>query len=403
MEISTDQNQLSGVWSRDALWVTDTLPEAALFLDGERRLIHANPAARSLACAFDDGGRPYVLLDLVPEQAWQLLAEEGSWLGTVAFNDVQLHCSLRRMRGGDGRIMASFFEKDSQDDARDLQRRHHALETAYRQLAGTQEQLLHSEKLASIGQLAAGVAHEINNPIGYVHSNLATLQEYTEGIVAMLGDYAAAVSSAPAEQVAALAQARQTHDIDFIISDLPQLMTESREGIERVIRIVQDLKELSRVDRDKQMRPADVLKGLESTLNIVWNDLKYKARIERLLTELPPVECHLSEINQVFMNLLINAGHAIEGQGVITLGSGVNESEVWVSVSDNGIGIGEEHLRSIFDPFFTTKPAGRGTGLGLAIVRSIMDKHHGRVEVSSDPGQGSTFRVVLPLVQPDAG
>lgn len=400
MEISTDQNQLSGVWSRDALWVTDTLPEAALFLDGERRLIHANPAARSLACMFDDSRGPHQLLDLVPECAWQLLAQEGSWLGTVASDDVQLHCRLRRMRGGDGRVMANFYEKNSHDDACDLQRRHHALETAYRQLAGTQEQLLHSEKLASIGQLAAGVAHEINNPIGYVHSNLTTLQEYTEGIITMLGDYAAAVAVLPAEQTDALVLAREKHDIDFIISDLPQLMTESREGIERVIRIVQDLKELSRVDRDKQMRPADLLKGLESTLNIVWNDLKYKARVERLLTDLPPVECHLSEINQVFMNLLINAGHAIEGQGTITLGSGVNESEVWVSISDDGCGIGEEYLCSIFDPFFTTKPSGRGTGLGLAIVRGIMDRHHGRVEVSSQPGQGSTFRVVLPIVQP---
>ena len=400
MEISTDQNQPSGVWSRDALWVTDTLPEAALYLDGERRLIHANPAARSLACTFDDAGRPHVLLDLVPALAWQHLADEASWLGTVEFNDVQLHCSLRRMRGGDGRVMASFFEKDSRDDAHDLQRRHHALETAYRQLAGTQEQLLHSEKMASIGQLAAGVAHEINNPIGYVHSNLTTLQEYADGMMAMLDEYAAAVASLPVEQTRTLAQAREQHDIDFISSDLPQLMTESREGIERVIRIVQDLKELSRVDRDKQMRPADLLKGLESTLNIVWNDLKYKARIERLLMDLPPVECHLSEINQVFMNLLINAGHAIDGQGVITLGSGVNEGEAWISISDDGCGIPDEHLRSIFEPFFTTKPSGRGTGLGLAIVRGIMDKHQGRVEVSSRPGQGSTFRVVLPITQP---
>ena len=148
------------------------------------------------------------------------------------------------------------------------------------------------------------------------------------------------------------------------------------------------------------MRPSDLLKGLESTLNIVWNDLKYKVRVEKHYGELPPVECHLSEINQVFMNLLINAGQAIEDRGTILLATGVDGDEAWVSVADSGCGIPEDVQARIFDPFYTTKPIGRGTGLGLAIAYRIVAKHHGRIELSSRPGAGSTFRVVLPVRQP---
>ena len=148
------------------------------------------------------------------------------------------------------------------------------------------------------------------------------------------------------------------------------------------------------------MRPSDLRKGLESTLNIVWNDLKYKAKIDKHYDEVPLVECYLSEINQVFMNLLINAGQAIDDRGLITLAMGVEGDEVWVSVADDGVGIPEEALQRIFDPFYTTKPIGRGTGLGLAIVYRIVAKHHGRIDVHSRPGAGSTFRVVLPIAQP---
>jgi len=148
------------------------------------------------------------------------------------------------------------------------------------------------------------------------------------------------------------------------------------------------------------MRPSDLHKGLESTLNIVWNDLKYKVRLEKHYGELPLVECHQSEINQVLMNLLINAGQAIEHRGSIVIATGAENGEAWISIADTGGGIVPEALQRIFEPFYTTKPIGRGTGLGLAIAYSIVAKHHGRIEVDSGPGVGSAFRLVLPVAQP---
>ncbi|HEY4554989.1 MAG TPA: ATP-binding protein, partial [Lysobacter sp.] len=293
------------------------------------------------------------------------------------------------------------FDDVSQRNARqiELQQRHDELQAAHRRLAGTQEQLLQSEKMASIGLLAAGVAHEINNPIGYVHSNLGTLRDYTGSLIALVEAYGAALADDhPAAD--SLRRLRERLDIDFIVGDLPQLLDESREGIERVTKIVQDLKEFSHVGRDEPVRAVDLHKGLDSTLNIVWNDLKYKVRLEKHYGVLPPVECHPSEINQVFMNLLINAGQSIAERGTITLATGVDGEEAWVSITDSGCGIAEESLVRIFDPFYTTKPIGRGTGLGLAICYGIVAKHHGRIEVGSRLGFGSTFRVVLPIRQP---
>jgi signal transduction histidine kinase len=255
--------------------------------------------------------------------------------------------------------------------------------------------------MASIGQLAAGVAHEINNPIGYVHSNIGTLREYMGSLFAMLETYSSALAAPdPLIYREDVRSQREKLDIDFILGDLPQLLDESREGIERVTRIVQDLKEFSHVGRNETMRPSDLVKGLESTLNIVWNDLKYKVKLEKIYGPMPLVECLPSEINQVFMNLLINAGQAIAERGTITLACGTENGEAWVSVADSGCGIPEDALGRIFDPFFTTKPIGRGTGLGLAICYRIVEKHHGRIEVQSAVGQGTTFRVVLPISQP---
>jgi signal transduction histidine kinase len=255
--------------------------------------------------------------------------------------------------------------------------------------------------MASIGQLAAGVAHEINNPIGYVHSNLGTLREYIGALLGLIECHEEVLhGDDPIARRDDVGAKRTRLDIDFIIGDLPKLLEESLEGIERVTKIVQDLKEFSHVGREEAMRPADLHKGLESTLNIVWNDLKYKVRLEKHYGELPLVECHQSEINQVLMNLLINAGQAIENRGSIVIATGAESGEAWISIADTGCGIAPEALQRIFQPFYTTKPIGRGTGLGLAIANTIAANHHGRIEVNSSPGAGSAFRLVLPVVQP---
>lgn len=256
------------------------------------------------------------------------------------------------------------------------------------ELKATQAQLLQSEKMASIGQLAAGVAHEINNPIGYVYANFNTLSGYVT-------DLLATARAAPGA-------ATKPIDLDFLAEDLPDLLRETRDGLDRVTKIVRDLKDFSRVDTSDAWELADLMAGLESTLNIVQNEVKYKATIERQLVALPEVCCRPSEINQVFMNLLVNAAQAIPERGVIRLASGFDDEQVWIEVADTGKGMTAEVRNRIFEPFYTTKPVGQGTGLGLSLSYTIMQKHHGRIDVDSEPGRGTRFRITLPRRQPEA-
>ncbi|HEY1069116.1 MAG TPA: ATP-binding protein [Thermomonas sp.] len=388
------------LWSDDALWAASTINFPILFLDGNRVVHDANPAARALARRLAPDGGPDTLVAMVSDDDWAVAIRQGHWQGVVRPASapplaLEIHCGHASDSAHCIMVVLDISERGER------KRQYEELQRTVDRLASTQEQLLQSEKMASIGQLAAGVAHEINNPIGYVGSNLGTLQDYATALLALVEKYHEALfSEDPAGRREDLLQARQRLDIDYIVGDLPNLLKESREGIERVTKIVQDLKDFSRVGRDQKMQPADLLQGLDSTLNIVWNDLKYKVRLEKHYGNLPPVECLASEINQVFLNLLLNAGQAIEQRGTIELASGCDDNEAWISITDSGCGIPPEAMPHLFDPFFTTKPIGRGTGLGLAISYGIVAKHHGRIDVSSRVGQGSTFRVVLPIRQP---
>ena len=260
-----------------------------------------------------------------------------------------------------------------------------------------QNQLLQSEKMAAIGQLAAGVAHEINNPIGFVNSNLGTLRGYTEKLLSVITAYEAFAERSkgiPADDVAA---ARQAADLDFLREDIVSLLTESQDGLARVKKIVQDLKDFSHVD-EAEWQEADLNDGLESTLNVVWSEIKYKADVIREYGQLPRVRCIPAQINQVLMNLLVNAAQAIETRGTITVRSGVKDTQVWIEVVDTGKGMPPEVQKRVFEPFFTTKPVGKGTGLGLSLSYDIIVKRHGgRIDVSSVPLQGTTFRIWLPI------
>ncbi|MEO8629205.1 MAG: ATP-binding protein, partial [Betaproteobacteria bacterium] len=278
------------------------------------------------------------------------------------------------------------------------------LSEANAQIHAARGRLVETEKLASIGQLAAGVAHEINNPIGYVFSNFGTLERYLADLMRLIDAYVAAEPSSDQSVSTAMSQLREEIDLDYIRTDAPSLMRESREGIERVRKIVQDLKDFSHVDASTDWQTVDLHRGLESTLNIVNNEIKYRADIVRRYGEIPAIQCLPSELNQVFMNLLMNAAHALEGgpRGIITVRTGCDDVFAWVEIADTGCGIPADKLSRIFDPFFTTKPVGKGTGLGLALSYGIVQKHHGRIEVTSQMGQGSTFRVVLPIRQADA-
>lgn len=273
------------------------------------------------------------------------------------------------------------------------------VEALMKKMEEARDQLVQSEKLAAIGQLAAGVAHEINNPIGYVNSNMGTLEKYVANFSAVLEAYEKAEPSLDAVSGKTIRDLKKQLDLAYVMQDVLVLLTESREGLCRVKKIVQDLKDFSHVDQVQHWRREDLHKGLESTLNVVWNELKYKCTIKKEFGNLPLVECLLSQLNQVFMNLLVNAAQAIEGHGVITLSTGTKGERVWVEVADTGKGIPPENIPRLFNPFFTTKPVGKGTGLGLSVSYSIVKKHRGEITVTSSVGVGTAFRIWLPIVQ----
>lgn len=314
---------------------------------------------------------------------------------------------MRLVRAQDGRILAyeglvneiDALKRSQLELAQSLARQ----QELNRKLEEYQSQLLQSEKMASIGQLAAGVAHELNNPIGFVNSNLGTLETYMQDIFAVCDAYMALEKLLPGDSngLELARRTREEKDYRYLHDDTLALIAESRDGLARVARIVRDLKDFSRPGEGSKQW-TDLHQGLDSTLNIVWNELKYKCTVVKEYGELPLVWCEPSQINQAIMNLLINAAHAIPERGTITIRSGCTDTEVFIAISDTGIGMAPEQLSRIFDPFYTTKPVGKGTGLGLSIVWSILQKHQGHIDVDSHPGVGSTFTLRLPLQPPDA-
>ncbi len=272
------------------------------------------------------------------------------------------------------------------------------------------QRLTQSEKLAALGQLSAGVAHEINNPIAYVASNISTLKKYMD-------IYEQILDAQPQPQPRGTALNSEEFNLalesvlalklklqyDYVKGDVHPLMSETLEGLERVQNIIQDLKNFSRTDTQLTWQKANINHGLESTLNIVSHEFKYKAELVLDLCPLPDIECVPSQLNQVFLNLIVNASQSMdEGhKGLLTIRTGVidDASLVWVEVQDTGCGIAPENLNKIFDPFYTSKAIGQGTGLGLSVSHGIIQRHGGSITVKSTLGQGTRFKVVLPVVQ----
>ncbi|MCA9034178.1 MAG: hypothetical protein KDA91_03555 [Planctomycetaceae bacterium] len=297
---------------------------------------------------------------------------------------------LRAERYLEGKSLALNMAKE------ELREQHEALKQA-------QSALLHSEKMASIGQLAAGVAHEINNPIGFVTSNLCTLTEYVSVFKDLLNHYRQledAVDSgnldAARELLPSIQGIRETEDLGYISDDAGDLLNESKDGLERVAEIVRNLKSFVRLGESGE-QTADIHEGLESTLKVVWNELKYKCEVRKQFGDVPRILCYASELNQVFMNLFTNAAQAITEKGTILIETFTEGDEVVVQISDDGCGIPEENVGQLFNPFFTTKPVGSGTGLGLSVSWGIIQKHNGTIEVQSKVGLGTTFTIRLPI------
>jgi len=269
-------------------------------------------------------------------------------------------------------------------------------------------ELRQAQKLEAVGRLAAGIAHEINTPIQFIGDNTRFLQEAYGALCNVIGMYQALVEEAkrgvvsPA-MIEEVRRASEAADLDFLLEDTPKSLAQTLEGVDRVATIVRAMKEFAHADR-KEKAPTDINKALQSTLTVARNELKYVATVETEFGDLPLVVCNASDLNQVFLNLLVNAAHAIgdvvkgTGQlGLIRVRTSVEEGEVLISIADTGSGIPEDIRDRIFDPFFTTKEVGRGTGQGLAIARSVVAKHSGTLTFTSEVGKGTTFYVRLPL------
>jgi signal transduction histidine kinase/PAS domain-containing protein len=278
-----------------------------------------------------------------------------------------------------------------------LENKNLELEKAYADLKASQSQLLQQEKMASVGQLAAGVAHEINNPVGFVTSNLGSLRKYLEKISDFIAKCSEEIkASGSPDLLTAVQEQRRKLKVDLIMEDIDSLIKESLDGVERVKVIVQNLKNFSRVDQAEDVR-ADINTCLDDTLNIAWNELKYKVTVQKEYGDLPLTRCKPQQLNQVFMNILVNAAQSIEKKGIILIKTWVEDTAIFVSIEDTGCGISQENLSRIFEPFFTTKAIGKGTGLGLSITYDIIKKHGGDMQVTSEVGKGSKLTIRLPI------
>jgi signal transduction histidine kinase len=287
------------------------------------------------------------------------------------------------------------------------------LQQANQDLQDAQSKLIHSEKMASVGVLAAGVAHEINNPLSFIMGNLDNLGEYAKAYRETIHEYEALLSELEgrgqpleadiSEQVRKVKHLSAQHDLGFINDDLDGLLKDTSDGCHRVKEIVSDLREFSHTDENLEFESANLNDCIHSAIKMVKNELRYHCDIQTQLNELPEISCLRGRLIQVLMNLLVNAGHAIEENGVISIRSELRPkiseggvSTALITVSDNGKGIAPENLDKIFDPFFTTKAVGKGTGLGLSISFGIIEDHGGHLSVESEVGKGTTFTIELP-------
>jgi PAS domain S-box-containing protein len=288
--------------------------------------------------------------------------------------------------------------KEIDESRKDIELALVKLEKAYEELKASQLKILQQEKMASIGQLAAGVAHELNNPMSFISSNLGTLDKY----VNRLTDFIRAQSEAvvfvkDTTALYKIDKKRAELKLDHVMEDAKVLLKESLDGAERVKKIVHELNSFSRMD-EEEYKKADINECIESAITIVWNELKYKSTLVKDYGKLPLTMCYPRQMNQVFVNLLINAVNSITDKGVITIKTWHKDGSLWIEVSDTGAGIPRENLIKIFEPFFTTKEAGKGTGLGLSITYEIVQRHKGEITVKSEVGKVTTFTIRIPVV-----
>lgn len=390
----------------DALAVLESLPSSVIVTGSDGTLHFANAAARQLAAVISpDPAEGLRLLTLHAPELWAggdgeeedangredrvtcgADADTGlkvlrQWRTSASQPEIA-SVTLRPARGGDGDLPQAAADHD-------------------RRMA-EQQNLVHAEKLATVGQLAAGMAHEINNPICYVQSNLGSLREYLNKLFGLIESFEELMRDEQLsieQRLSLIAERKRIAEYSLIVADLPMLLEECLEGVERIRNIVQNLRDFSRTDAAEGFRLFDIHRAIDTTLSIVRTLAGGSTLFSTYFENLPLIECNPTELNQVLMNILVNATQAVGRNGLIEIHTGVEEEKVWVEIRDNGSGIDEHALPHIFEPFFTTKEVGQGTGLGLSISHGIIKKHGGEITVKSRPALGTTFRITLPCRQ----
>ncbi len=414
--LRSSNDQLSKI-NLHLLRAVEQSPTLSTILSAEGKVIYATPSLAELTgfdpqeiqTLFDQNFVKAVPFQSLVNRSANKNAKTRKWIGEVQISDkdgqsIYLQASLSPVYSEQGQIEDYLFSANNITELKklelELMEKNIEQQQNIIRLQDTKNQLLQSEKMASIGQLAAGVAHEINNPVGFINANVHTLDNYLQDLFRLIELYQQQFASSQIDRQC-ITDLSADIDLEFLRSDIPEMINETQEGLQRVKKIVTDLMLFSRTN-ESGFESFDVRLGLESTLNIAWHELKYKAEINNQLSDIPQIECIPSQLNQVFMNLLINASQAISERGTITLRTQRDGDWVIIEIEDNGCGIAAEDISRLFDPFYTTKEVGFGTGLGLSVSYSIIQKHSGQITVQSKLGSGSCFSIRLPIKQPES-
>lgn len=285
-----------------------------------------------------------------------------------------------------------------EDKARELYMKNQQLEASYDQLKKQQAFMLNHEKLATLGTLSAGIAHEVNNPLAFVSSNVESLQLYLKSYNRLYQHAKTLQEKLSGEDREELASLIEEEDLEFVTEDIPELVSDTNDGLKRVREIILNLRSFARTQSSDRCS-ADLVEGLESTIKLLTSELKNSVTLKLDLQPLPEITCNPNELNQVFLNLIINAKHATQESSdpTISVSTHLDNQQIVIEIKDNGCGMSEELQKEIFVPFFTTKPVGQGTGMGLAIAYSIIQDHNGEIQVTSEPDRGTAFTIKLPV------
>jgi two-component system, NtrC family, sensor kinase len=400
----------------------DTLTEGVLVLDARQHITYTNRAARYMLGYTDAALLGQNLHDFLQAQRrdgtpFPVAESPFSWLrrgGAFCFIEsifwhqdghaLDVEVTATPLNTGDGAIVVFRDIAERKESQATLLKAFQDLDALNKRLDKAHGQLLQNEKLASVGQLAAGMAHEINNPIGFVSSNLGSLDKHVHALLRLIEHYEALEhdGSIASEKLAALALLKQSIDYDYLREDVRDLLNESRQGVERVRKIVKSLKDFAREGNEYQWSEVDLHHCLESTLDVLNREFVDRCEIHRDYGDIPHVLCLASEINQVLMSVLLNAAQAINGHGSISLRTRQHDGKVAITITDTGSGIPEDVMPKIFDPFFTTKAVGAGSGLGLSVAYGSLKRHDGDIKIDSVPGQGTTVCITLPIKRIEA-